>query len=88
MPLNSTISSLRKILKSMLELAAKVIQIIKKVHELRKFGNHPKQVSTLRRDIKAIEKKFKGKEPLFCIDEMTVDVVEYVRAQTKWNGKL
>ncbi|VVA37331.1 Hypothetical predicted protein [Prunus dulcis] len=72
----------------MLELAIKAIQITKKVHELRKFGSNLEQVSKLRCDIKAIEKVFKGKEPLFCIDETTIDVVEHVRVQTKWSGKV
>lgn len=72
----------------MLELAAKAIQIIKKVHELRKFVNNPKQVLKLWRDIKAIGKDFKGKEPIFCIDETTVDVVEHVKVLTKWSGKV
>lgn len=78
---------LRKALKSVLELAAKALQIRKKVHEQGKFRNNPKQVSKLWHDIKAIGKDFKGKEPLFCIDETTIDVAEHVKAQTKWSGK-
>ncbi|KAL6269804.1 hypothetical protein ACE6H2_026715 [Prunus campanulata] len=29
-----------------------------------------------------------GKEPIFCIDETTVDVVKHVKALTKWSDKV
>ncbi|PQM41176.1 hypothetical protein Pyn_20894 [Prunus yedoensis var. nudiflora] len=78
---------LKKVLKSVLETAAKSLRIRKKVKKQEKSKKNPKQVEKLKSDIKTIGKDFKGKEPLYCIDKTVTEYAGYIRTQTNWKDE-
>ncbi|PQP97581.1 hypothetical protein Pyn_01927 [Prunus yedoensis var. nudiflora] len=78
---------LKKVLKSVLAMASKALQIRKTVKKQEKSRNNPKQLEKLKSEVKMIGKDFKGKEPLFCIDKIAVEAAEYAMAETNLKGK-